>query len=214
MINKLSKKIAKKFRNLFYKTQSSFELDEKKRMEDYNYLISHGVETEYGFVELGGKPIITKYPNSRIIIGKNVTLLSDSLYNEAGINHPVILATCAENSKIEIKDGCGMSGTSIVCVKNIQIGYNTMLGVNTNIYDTDFHPLDSIKRRNQKNITDATSAPIVIGDDVWIGANCTILKGVVIDNCSVIGIHSLVNKNVGENELHAGVPARFIKKIN
>ncbi len=71
----------------------SIDYEELRKKKDYEYLISQGVETEYGNVFLGGKPIIHKHPNSKIIIGKNVTLLSDTKYNFAGINHPVILAT-------------------------------------------------------------------------------------------------------------------------
>lgn len=187
--------------------------EELKKKEDYEYLIKHGVETEYGNVELGGKPIIVKHPNSRIIIGKGVTLFSDSIYNVAGINHPVILSTCGENAIIKIEDGCGMSGTSVVAVKSITIGKNTLLGVNTNVYDTDFHPVDSIKREQQKSILEAEASPVIIGSNVWIGANSTVLKGVTIEDNTVVGAHSLVNKKIESNSLYAGTPAVFIKKI-
>jgi len=207
------KRVYRKIKRIFCPPPLPIDYEEFKKKEDYEYLISQGVETEYGNVFLGGKPIIKKHPNSRIIIGKNVLLFSDTKYNVAGINHPVILATCAENAVIELKDGCGMSGTSVVAVKHIEIGEKTMLGVNTNVYDTDFHPIDPIERYNQKNILDASAAPIIIGKNVWIGANSTVLKGVMIGNNSVIGTHSLVNKNVGENELVAGIPAKIIRKI-
>lgn len=183
----------------------------KKKQEDYDYLISCGVETQFGYVELVGRPIIKKHPNSKIIIGKGVILVSDSHYNEAGINHPVIIATEKEGVTIKIGDGCGFSGTSIVAVSGIEIGENTLVGVNSNIWDTDFHPINPIKRLQQKSILDALTLPVKIGRNVWIGANTTILKGVQIDDNSVIGSNSLVNKNVGKNELFAGIPAKFIK---
>lgn len=213
-MTKFVRKVFRKLKKVFQKPQPPIDWDEKKRKDDFEFLISQGVETEYGYVALGGLPIIQKHPNSKIIIGKGVTLLSDSSYNAAGINHPVILATYAENAIIELKDGCGMSGTSIVSVNKVQVGYNTMLGVNTNLYDTDFHPVDSIKRNSQKSILEAESAPIVIGDNVWVGANSTVLKGVAIGNNSVVGAYSLVNKNIGENELHVGVPAKFKKIVS
>lgn len=213
-MTKFTRKVFRKLKKIFLKPQPPMDWEEKKRKDDFEFLINHGVETEYGYVKLGGLPIIKKHPNSRIIIGKGVTLLSESNYNIAGINHPVILSTCAENAIIELKDGCGMSGTSIVSVNKVEVGYNTMLGANTNLYDTDFHPVDSIERRTQTSILDAESAPIVIGNDVWIGANSTVLKGVIVEDNSVVGAHSLVNKNVGKNELHVGVPAKFKKKVS
>lgn len=53
-----------------------------------------------------------------------------------------------------------------------------------------------------------TSSPIVIGDDVWIGAGCQILKGVKIGNGAVIGARSVVTREIPENTIAFGSPAR------
>lgn len=184
-----------------------------KYRTDFWYLIRQGVETKLGYVRLEGKPIIRKHPNSRIVIDKKVTLVSDSKSNIAGINHPVILATCSENATIYIGENTGISGASIVAVNQIKIGCNVGLGANSNLYDTDFHPIDAGDRYNQKNISEAKSAPIEIGDNVWVGANTTVLKGVKIGHKSVIGCSSLVTKSIEKNEFHAGNPAKFIRKL-
>lgn len=210
MLHKLKKYIKK----LFLRLLSSEDQSIKKKQEDYNFLIHNGVETQFGYVELVGKPIIQKHPDSRIVIGKNVILVSESTYNVAGINHSVILSTQGKNAEIIIGDGTGISGTSLVAVNKIVVGQDVKLGANTNIFDTDFHPLNSEKRRSQKSITDALSAPVIIGDNVWIGINSTVLKGVVIGNNSIIGAHSLVIKDIPQMELHAGVPAKFIKTLD
>jgi len=55
--------------------------------------------------------------------------------------------------------------------------------------------------------------PIVIGKGTWIGGNCSILAGVIIGSCSVIGSNSVVNKNIPDNVLAAGNPAEIKKKI-
>jgi len=55
--------------------------------------------------------------------------------------------------------------------------------------------------------------PIVIGENVWIGANATILPGVTISDNAIIGAGALVTKNVPESSVVAGVPAKVIKMI-
>jgi len=170
-----------------------------------------GVETKFGYVRLYGIPIIKKHKRSRIILEKGTTLVSKSKYNVAGINHPVILATVAEKAVITI-NGCGISGSAIVCVKSVCIGKNSGLGANSCVYDTDFHLLDPDARLKQKSIIEASSAPVIIGDNVWVGANVTILKGVSIGNNTIIGIGSIVTKSIVENEIFAGNPAKSIKK--
>lgn len=54
---------------------------------------------------------------------------------------------------------------------------------------------------------------IAIGDDVWIGANATVLPGVTIGDCSVIGANSLVTRDIPEYSLAYGVPARVIRSL-
>ncbi len=55
---------------------------------------------------------------------------------------------------------------------------------------------------------------VTIGDNVWVGAGSIILPGVTIGDGAVIAAGSVVTRNVGENELHAGVPARLLRKRN
>lgn len=54
-------------------------------------------------------------------------------------------------------------------------------------------------------------APIVIEDDVWIGANCTVTAGVTIRTGAIVAANSVVTRDVGTNEIVGGTPARFIK---
>lgn len=90
----------------------------------------------------------------------------------------------------------------------IKIGNNVMFGPNVNIY-TATHPLD-FKTRLEHEF----AKPISIGDDCWIGGNTTICPGVNIGNRTVIGAGSVVTKDIPEDCMAAGNPAKVIKKIN
>jgi acetyltransferase-like isoleucine patch superfamily enzyme len=116
---------------------------------------------------------------------------------------------------LTIGNNVGMSSSAIVCNNSIEIGNNVNLGGNVVIYDTDFHSLDPIKRKlRELDISDTKTSPVKIGNSVFIGAHSTILKGVEIGNNSIIGAGSVVTKKVPENEVWAGNPAKFIRKIN
>ena len=178
----------------------------------FTYLRYFGVETEFGNVTLVGMPIINRYKKSRIIIGKGVTLVSNSHGNIAGINHPVILATLAEGAVIRIGDRVGISGSSVCAVRGVTIGNNSGLGVNSNIYDTDFHAFDS-SRGQFTGIPDAEAKPVKIDENVWIAAHVLILKGVTIGRGAIIGAGSVVRRNVQENTLVIGNPAVGVRMM-
>ena len=183
-----------------------------KQYIDFFYLRFHGVETKLGHVKLYGFPIISKCKGSRIIIGKGCSLISNSKYNLAGINHPVILATLSAGAIIEIGK-VGISGSSICAVKSITIGDNSGLGANSNIFDSDFHLIDGYKRLNQISILDAAFSEVKIGKNVWIASNVTILKGVTIGDEAVIGACSVVTSSIPAKTVYAGNPARKIKDL-
>lgn len=205
--------VFQKLKRRFQRNLSQEELRVQKQREDYEFLISHGVETEYGYVTLLGRPIIKKAPNSRIKIGKDVLLISDSEFNEAGVNHPVILATMKEEAEIILGDGTGLSGTSVVAFNSIKIDDRTGFGVNCNVYDSDFHTIDATGRGISADSREAPNAPIRIGKDVWFAANVTVLKGVTIGDNVVVGAMSLVNKDIPSNCIAGGVPAKIIRMI-
>jgi acetyltransferase-like isoleucine patch superfamily enzyme len=183
-----------------------------RKLFHYSYLTYFGVETQFGDVKLEGLPIIKKYRNSRILIGKGVTLVSKSQKNVAGINHPVIISTLAEGAVIRIADGCGLSGSSICSAKSIELADNTGIGANSHIYDTDFHKIDSFGETNS-TLLDAKAGAVTIGREVWIGANVLILKGVNIGDGAVIGAGSVVREDIPPRVIVVGNPAKVLKII-
>ena len=91
------------------------------------------------------------------------------------------------------------------------IGNNVIIGVGTQIRDTDNHSLNPFDRLNGLDWKNKKTQPIKIGDNVFIGTNTIILKGVEIgDNC-IIAAGSVVTKSIPENEIWGGNPAKFLK---
>ena len=88
-----------------------------------------------------------------------------------------------------------------------------VLGGGTSVYTTDFHSLDPTIRASNEDMKHRKFAPVVIGDNVFVGAKCIILKGVTIGENSIIGAGSVVTKSIPANEIWAGNPAKFIRKI-
>jgi acetyltransferase-like isoleucine patch superfamily enzyme len=105
----------------------------------------------------------------------------------------------------------GMTGGSIVCEEQITIGDRVIVGCNTIITDTDFHPLQPAVRRERP--IDGATAPIFIEDDVFIGMNALILKGVTLGAGCIVGAGSVVTKNVPPNTIVGGNPAKIIRRL-
>jgi acetyltransferase-like isoleucine patch superfamily enzyme len=175
------------------------------------YCAAHGVQYSTG-LRAYGRPLIRRHPGASIVLGADVVLTGDPRVNPAGIMRPVSLAAIRSGAEIVIGDHSGLSGVVIVAAQSVRIGQYVNIGANVSIYDTDFHSLDWRQRRAGDD-SQADIQPVVIGDDVWIGANAVILKGVTIGRGAVIGAQSVVTKDVAPGTLWAGNPARFIRAI-
>ncbi|OZA26039.1 MAG: hypothetical protein B7X93_10570 [Hydrogenophilales bacterium 17-61-9] len=164
-------------------------------------------------VQMQGRPIVSLASGSRIQIGARCVLCSDSKITALGINHPVVLRTMRPGAEIVIGGDTGISGGSICAAVSIRIGTGCMLGANVTLADTDFHMINPINRRYNRNPDKIAVRPIVIADNVFIGANVFVLKGVTIGKNSVIGAGSVVTRDIPENAIAAGNPAKVIKLI-
>ncbi|MDP3830862.1 MAG: acyltransferase [Ignavibacteriaceae bacterium] len=148
---------------------------------------------------------------SNVIIGKNVIFDSDYKNNLVGLYKKCTIYVGNE-AELCIGDFSGFSAVSIFCVNSIRIGKHLTCGGNVSIWDTDFHPLGVMDRRNN-NTEKIQSKPIEIGNDVFIGGNSIILKGVTIGDGSIIAAGSVVTKSIPPNEIWGGNPIKFIRKI-
>ncbi|RAP53320.1 MAG: acetyltransferase, partial [Methanosphaera sp. rholeuAM270] len=95
---------------------------------------------------------------------------------------------------------------TILDVNTVHIGNEVMIGPNT-LITTVGHPINPKGRRKHMGVT----SPVTIGNDVWIGGNVTVLPGVKIGNNVVIGAGAVVNRDIPDNSLAVGVPAKVVK---
>ena len=102
----------------------------------------------------------------------------------------------------------GNFNLTILDAKEVYIGDNVLIGPNT-LITTVNHPLSPKKRRKHF----AQASEVHIGNDVWIGGNVTILPGVTIGDNVVIGAGSVVTKDIPDNSLALGVPARVVREL-
>lgn len=155
-----------------------------------------------------GRARFYRTPGGTIIIGDQCTFRSSKRSNFAGINRPCMISTIANGANIKIGSGCGFSGTVIGAAQSVCIGNNVLCGVNVTITDTDWHGVEPGTRRDI-----GRSAPVIIEDNVWIGMNTIVLKGVTIGRNSVIGAGSVVTKSIRENAIASGNPATVIRDL-
>ncbi len=125
---------------------------------------------------------------------------------EGAYMFPPFYTDCGKNLKLSkgvfINSGCQFQDQG-----GITIGEGTLVGPKTVIATLNHHQNPS-KRAN------LIPKPVVIGSNVWIGANVTILPGVTIGDGAIIAAGAVVNKDVEENAVVGGVPAKFIKYVD
>lgn len=160
-----------------------------------------------------GVPII-RSPRGNILIGDRVQLISSSWRSSASaLASRVRLRTFSDSATIVVGDGVGINGGSVTArSRRIQIGKDTMIGADCVIMDSDFHRLWPPDERYNYSGEEA-DADVNIGERVWIGARCMVLKGVTIGENSVIAAGSVVANDIPANCLAAGVPAVVKRRL-
>ena len=119
----------------------------------------------------------------------------------------MVLRVPRPDGVIQIGNNVGISGASICALKRVKIGDDTKIGRGVLISDSDSHPVHPDYR---DDLTLTIPSEIVIGNNVFIGANSIILKGVSIGEGAVVGAGSIVTKDVPAFAIVAGNPARVL----
>ena len=161
-------------------------------------------------IKIVEKITVNNKNKNQIKIGNNVTMINPNLF-------------CFSRGLIKIGDYTYIGKDSqIDACKSVIIGKYCMISNNVKIQDHNSHPIKKLNRRKQlinlqkkpTNVYESLIKKIYIGDDVWIGAEVTILKGVKIGSGSIIATKTVVTKNVPANSVFAGNPGKIVKKIN
>lgn len=147
----------------------------------------------------------------------------DSIVVGAGTHIRGQLFTFGHGGRIVMGTSCYVGvNTRIWSAASITIGNRVLIGHNSNIFDSDTHPMEASERHRHfveittegwKSPFGLREEPVNIADDVWIGCNAVILKGVSIGRGSVVGAGSVVTHDVPPWVVVAGNPARVVREL-
>jgi len=134
--------------------------------------------------------------------GAHVTI-GEGAWLRSHVN-PTHIAAFA-GARIELGPHAWMNGCHLSAKEHLTIGRESMIGFGSRIFDADQHDLDDVRAER--------SAPVTIGDWVWVAADSTVMKGVTIGSNSVIGTRSVVTQSIPEHTLAVGSPAKPVGEI-
>ena len=165
---------------------------------------------------LGFLPYFKVPKNGKVLFSKNVVINSDFKNTNTSLTFRCKFVT-GYDGIISIGENTMLNGVCIVSYEKVEIGSDCQIASSTMISDTDFHPVDPDLRRKQVRgesypFSSVGKKQIKIGNNVWIGWNCTVLKGVEIGDNSIVAAGSVVLAgNYPCGSLLAGNPAKVIK---
>ena len=173
-------------------------------------LIFKSCDIKYGSdLNMNSAPFIVKLSSSSICLGNHVTIFNELSENPAGVTHRTVLAAARPNASLVVGNNVGISGAILFCHEKIEIGDDCLIGAGAAIYDTDFHSLNTLERHILHS-SEIQTAPVILGRNVWVGAQALILKGVTVGEDAVIAARAVVTTDVPAKAIVGGVPARVI----
>jgi acetyltransferase-like isoleucine patch superfamily enzyme len=181
----------------------------------------HTAATQFKFKQLGcpcgkefrmdGKLWIRVQKKGCIRIGDHVKINSRFGSNLVGLTNPAVFQ-CLDEGIITIGNNSGLSSPVLSSRSSITIGDDVKIGGNVRIFDHDYHSLDFEKRQRKEDGLFVKTRPVKIGNDVFIGTNAMVLKGVTVGDRAIIGAGAVVCCDVPADEIWAGNPAVRIRE--
>lgn len=169
----------------------------------------NGIEAGRGLKAIG-IPSVNKSLGGRASFGDMVTIRTGVAETEIGMSGGRI--RIGSRGTLRVGNHVGMSNATIVCENSVTIGNRVLIGGGTQVFDTNFHSTDATFRcQPAKDRIGVRTEPVLIEDDVFIGANVLVCKGVTIGKGSIIAAGSVVVSSVPPGEVWGGNPARKIK---
>ena len=160
-----------------------------------------------------GRSLRLTGPGPRIA-GDGIIDIGDSVVLSPGTSMIVGMGLPDAPAHLEIKSHITFGDNIVICVaRHVAIGnYCWIAG---SIYDNDMHPIDPAQRRLgwSVDVTKIKSAPVIIEDDVWVGVNALVLKGVTLHRGAIVGAGAVVTQSVPAFCVAAGNPARIVKQL-
>lgn len=142
--------------------------------------------------------------HGEVSIGDDVNLSGRSSFFFVAV--PGVTPRISVGNRTFIGDGCTLAAAS-----TISIGNDCLISALVRIHDNDGHPLTPDRRHEPIGVDDV--AAVTIGNNVWIGAAATILKGVTIGTNAIVATGAVITHDVPPNTVVAGNPARVVKTL-
>lgn len=175
-------------------------------------LHANGVRFGKHLTALGGPRINVSF-GGKCNIGDHFYIRTGIRYTEVGLAGSRILV--GPQGNLQIGNHVGMSNATIIADCSVAIGDHVLIGGGVQIFDTNFHSTDaSIRTSGKETRADVKKDPVRIGNNVFIGTNAIICKGVSIGENAIIAAGSVVVKSVPANEIWGGNPARYLRRIS
>jgi acetyltransferase-like isoleucine patch superfamily enzyme len=159
-----------------------------------------------------GCPIIEIRDGGTFTFGYGLYMVNNQKYSTLGKANKCKLLVYS-GAKLTLGSRIGLSNVTIVATKQISIGNRVMIGGGVTIVDSDFHSMNAEYWFTPEDELQMISIPVNIGNDVFIGMDSIILKGVNIGNNVRIAAGSVITKDIPDNQVWGGNPAKFIKCI-
>jgi len=176
----------------------------------YTHLLFISNDIDYTTIRSLGIPIVQISRSGKCFINEKFVIVNNATIGTLGrCNRSKILVY--PDATLRIGKNVGISNTTIVATDSIVFGDNIIIGGGCTIVDSDFHSLNPIHWHTSADELYMKSSPVIIKDNVFIGMDCIILKGVTIGNNVIIAAGSVISKDIPNNEIWGGNPAVFIK---